>query len=75
MALGTGKIFMGLRNRGERVLENLPICFPHQVDDKALVVYDPLSNTYIVWIDFEEFLLHDHNYLAFLTLKSAKLSI
>ena len=75
MALGTGKIFMGLRNRGERVLENLPICSPQQVDDKVFVAYDPLSNTYIVWIDFEEFLLHDHNYLAFLTLKSAKLLI
>ena len=75
MALGAGKIFMGLRNRGERVLENLPICFPQQVDDKVLVVYDPLSNTYIVWTDFEEILLHDQNYLAFLTLKSAKLLI
>ena len=66
---------MGLRNRGERVLENLLICFLQQVDDKALVFYDPLSNTYIVWIDFEEYLLPDQNYLAFLTLKSAKLLI
>ena len=52
---------MGLRNREERVLENLSICFPQQVDDKVLVVYDPLSNTYIVWIDFEEFLLTLHS--------------